>query len=87
MACLRWTTYWTRAFDEGCHIDGYRATERVARVVEMEQIESLPIMPHLSGRARRLFMAMAKCDRGWEVVGIYASAAKARRECEQVLAA
>lgn len=29
----------------------------------------------------------AVCNRGWEVVGVYASAVKARRECEQVIAA
>lgn len=85
MGCLRWTTYWTRAFDQGCHIDGFRGADRVARVVELEQIESLSIMPHTSGRARCLYLALAKCDRGWEVVGVYASAAKARRECERAL--
>lgn len=85
MNCLRWTPYWTRAFDPGRHIDGYCGTDRVARVVELERTETLPIMPHPSGRARRLFLAIANCGRGWEAVGAYASAAKARRECERML--
>lgn len=82
---LRWTPYWTFAFTEGPHIDASRDGLRVARVVACRRIETLPVVPHPSGRERRLYLAMVNRGRGWEAVGVYASASKARRECAKAL--
>lgn len=82
---MRWTSYWTKAFDEGRHIDGRRDGEYVARVFELEWIAGLPVMPHRCGRQRRLYLAMS-CLRGkWMVVGVYGTSGAATRACERTL--
>jgi len=81
----RWTSYWTKAFDEGRPIDGRRGAEYVARVFQLERIVGVPVMPHACGRQRRLFLAMA-CLRGkWMVVGVYGTSGAAKWACERAL--
>jgi len=82
---LKWDRSWTRAFIEGRHLDGRRSTQLVARVVALQQIASVPIMPHPCGRERRLYLAMANQGQGWEAVGVYGSAGSAKRWCERTL--
>lgn len=82
---LRWTPYWTSAFCQGPHVDAWRDGLRVARIVACRRIETIPVMAHSSGQEGRLFLAMANRGRGWEAVGVYASAGKARRECANAL--
>ncbi|MCC6661894.1 MAG: hypothetical protein IT437_13525 [Phycisphaerales bacterium] len=82
---MRWTSYWTKAFDEGRHMDGRLDGEYVARVFELERLVGLPVMPHRCGRQRRLFLAMA-CLRGkWMVVGVYGTSGAAKWACERAL--
>lgn len=82
---MRWTSYWTKAFDEGRHMDGRLDGEYVARVFELERLVGLPVMPHRCGRQRRLFLAMA-CLRGkWMVVGVYGTSGAAKWACERTL--
>ena len=82
---MRWTSYWTKAFDEGRHMDGRLDGEYVARVFELERLVGLPVMPHRCGRQRRLFLAMA-CLRGkWMVVGMYGTSGAAKWACERAL--
>lgn len=82
---MRWTSYWTKAFDEGRHMDGRRGAEHVARVFQLERIVGFPVMPHRCGRQRRLFLAMA-CLRGkWMVVGVYGTSGAAKWACERAL--
>lgn len=82
---LKWTPYWTSAFPEGPHVDASRDGRRVARVVACRRIQAIPVMPHPSGRERRLYLAMVHREGGWEAVGVYASASTARRECARAL--
>lgn len=82
---LKWTPYWVSAFDHGPHIDGRRSGERVARVVKCRRVEGLLVMPHPSGRQRQLYLSMVDDGRGWHVVGMYATANKARNECARAL--
>lgn len=82
---MRWTSYWTKAFDEGRHMDGRLDGEYVARVFELARLVGLPVMPHRCGRQRRLFLAMA-CLRGkWMVVGVYGTSGAAKWACERAL--
>jgi hypothetical protein len=82
---LKWTPYWTSAFIEGPHVDARRDGLWVARVVACRRLQTMPIMPHPSGRERRLYLAMVNRGRGWEVAGVYATASKAKRECARAL--
>lgn len=82
---MRWTSYWTKAFDEGRHMDGRLDGEYVARVFELERLVGLPVMPHCCGRQRRLFLAMA-CLRGkWMVIGVCGTSGAAKWACERAL--
>jgi hypothetical protein len=82
---MRWSGYWTKAFDEGRHMDGRLDGEYVARVIALERLSGMPVMPHRSGRKRRLYLAMV-CLRGeWMVVGVYGSSRSAKRWCERTL--
>jgi hypothetical protein len=82
---MRWTSYWTKAFDEGRHMDGRLDGEYVARVFELERLVGFPVMPHRSGRQRRLYLALA-CPRGkWMVVGVYGTSGAAKWACERAL--
>lgn len=82
---MRWTSFWTKAFDEGRHMDGRLDGEYVARVFELERLVGLPVMPDRCGRQRRLFLAMA-CLRGkWMVVGVYGTSGAAKWACERAL--
>ena len=81
----RWTSYWTKAFDEGRHIDCRRDGEYVARVFELERIVGFPVMPHRCGRQRRLYLAMACLTGKWIVVGVYGTSGSATRACERAL--
>jgi len=40
---------------------------------------------HPCGRGRRLYLAMAYRDHGWQVVGVYGSAGAAQRACATAL--
>lgn len=82
---MRWSAYWTKSFADGRHVDGHRGGELVARVFALDRISGVPIMPHASGRTRRLYLAMA-CLRGaWAVVGVYGTSWSAKRACERTL--
>lgn len=82
---MKWDRCWISAFLEGPHMDGWRGGLRVARVVSLRQVAGIPVMPNRSGRKRRLYLAMANCGRGWEAVGVYGTAKKARHEAERAL--
>lgn|GEM_PF-1668932 len=82
---LSWSNCWTSAFVEGPHMDAWRGGHRVARVVAMRQISSVPVMQHPSGRERRLYLAMVNRGEGWEAAGVFGTANKARRECAKAL--
>lgn len=82
---MRWSSYWTKSFAEGRHIDGRHGGDIVARVVALQQISDIPVMPHACGRKRYLYLAMANRGRGWEAVGIFGTANKAKRETEWAL--
>lgn len=82
---MRWDRCWISAFLEGPRMDGWRGGLRVARVVLLRQVAGIPVMPNRSGRKRRLYLAMANCGRGWEAVGVYGTAKKARHEAERAL--
>lgn len=82
---LKWDRCWISAFLEGPHMDGWRGGHRVARVVAMRKVSSVPVMRHQSGRDRRLYLAMVNRGAGWEVVGIFGAANKARRDAERAL--
>jgi hypothetical protein len=82
---LRWSNYWTSAFVEGPHMDAWRSGLRVARVVAMRQVASVPVMHHPSGRERRLYLAMINRGDAWEIVGVFGTANKARRDAERAL--
>lgn len=82
---LKWTSYWVSAFPEGPHIDGRRDGVRVARVVACRRLATMPVMPHPCGRERRLHLAMVYRDHEWQVVGVYAGAGEAQRECAKAL--
>lgn len=79
---LKWDRCWISSFAEGRHRDGRRCGDIVARVVALRQISDIPVMPHPSGRQRRLYLAMANRGKGWEAVGIFGTANKAIREAE-----
>jgi hypothetical protein len=82
---MRWTAYWTKAFDEGRHINGYRRGDYVARVIVLERLSGMPVMPHRCGRQRRLYLAMA-CLRGeCVIVGVYGTSRSAKWACERAL--
>lgn len=83
---LSWSNYWTSAFVEGPHMDAWLSGLRVARVVAMRQVASVPVMRHPSGRERRLYLAMVNRGDGWEVVGVFGTAHKARRASAKALA-
>lgn len=83
---LRWSNSWTSAFVEGPHMDGWRGGARVARVVAMRKVASVPVMRHPSGRERRLYLAMVNRGDGWEIVGVFGTAHKARRASAAALA-
>jgi hypothetical protein len=82
---LKWTPYWVSAFEHGPHVDGRRDGEWVARVVKCRRVEGLPVMPHLSGRRRQLYLSLVDGGRGWHAVGVYATAHRARSECAKSL--
>lgn len=82
---LSWSNSWTSAFVEGPHLDAWRGGQRVARVVAMRQISSVPVMRHPSGRERRLYLAMVNRGVGWEAAGVFGTAHKARRACANAL--
>ena len=81
---LRWGGF-TAAFDEGAHLDGWRGTERVARVFACRKLGGCPILNHPSGRQRRLFLALADVGGTWQVVGCFRSLRTARRGCEKAV--
>ena len=82
---MRWSGCWITSFPEGPHMDGWRSGERAARVVSLRQVAGIPVMPNRSGRKRRLYLSMANRGRGWEAVGVYGTAKKARHEAERAL--
>ncbi len=82
---MKWDRCWISALLEGPHMDGWRRGLRVARVVSLRQVAGIPVMPNRSGRKRRLYLAMANRGRGWEAVGVYGTAKKARHEAERAL--
>ncbi|MFN8730831.1 MAG: hypothetical protein ACK5Z4_13335 [Planctomyces sp.] len=82
---MKWDRCWISAFLEGPHMDGWRGGLRVARVVSLRQVAGIPVMRNRSGRKRRLYLAMANRGRGWEAVGVYGTAKKARQEAERAL--
>jgi len=82
---MRWTSYWTKAFDEGRHIDGRRGTEYVARVFQLERISGIPVMPHTCGRKRYLYLAVVNNCGVSQAVGVYGTVMKAKREAERAL--
>jgi hypothetical protein len=82
---MRWSGYWLKAFNEGRHIDGRLNGEYVARVIAIERLSGMPVMPHRCGRERRLYLAIV-CLRGkWIVMGVYGTSRSAKRACERAL--
>lgn len=82
---MRWTSYWTKAFDEGRHIDGRHGAEYVARVFQLERISGVPVMPHACGRKRYLYLAVVNNGGVSQAVGVYGTVMKAKREAERAL--
>jgi hypothetical protein len=82
---MRWTSYWTKAFDEGRHINGHRNGEYVARVIAIERLSGMRVMPHRCGSQRRLYLAMACLREEWVIVGVYGTSRSAKRACERTL--
>jgi hypothetical protein len=82
---LRWSSCWITSFVEDRHVDGRRGTVLVARIVAMRKIASVPVMAHPSGRERRLYLTLANRGRGWEAVGVFGTAKKAKHEAERSL--
>lgn len=82
---MRWTSYWTKAFDEGRHIDGRHGAEYVARVFQLERISGVPVMPHACGRKRYLYLAVVNNGGVSQAVGVFGTVMKAKREAERAL--
>jgi hypothetical protein len=69
-------------FPEGPHHDARHGRERVARVVACHELYGMPVLPHPSGRRRRLFLALARVGGTWAVAGVYKSLRTAKRMAE-----
>lgn len=82
---MRWTSYWTKAFKEGRHIDCRRGAEYVARVFQLERISGVPVMPHTCGRKRYLYLAVVNNGGVSQAVGVFGTVMKAKREAERAL--
>lgn len=61
---MKWDRCWISAFLEGPHMDAWRGGHRVARVVAMRKVSSVPVMRHQHGRDRRLYLAMVNRGAG-----------------------
>lgn len=82
---MRWTSYWTRAFGEGRHMDGRLDGEYVARVFQLERVSGVPVMPHACGRKRYLYLAVVNNGGVSQAVGVFGTVTKAKREAERAL--
>lgn len=82
---MRWTSYWTKAFDEGRHIDCRLDGEYVARVFQLERISGVPLKPHTCGRKRYVYLAVVNNGGVSQAVGVYGTVMKAKREAERAL--
>jgi hypothetical protein len=82
---IRWDGRWINHFDIGPHKDAYQGGRHAARIIECRRLAGYDVLPHPSGRRRRLYLALARVGGTWGTLGVYKSQRTAKREVERAL--
>jgi hypothetical protein len=82
---IRWDGRWISYYDVGPHVDAFQGGRHAARIFECRRLAGLDVLPHPSGRRRRLYLALARVGGTWGVAGVYKSRRTAKRAVARVL--